>query len=108
MNEQANSSRNLESTLFATPIHSPLGSKIAIVHSHNLMQQSKLPQSSYCRHVAVTAVTSMDARRGRVTTDALLEAAAEEARRTSEAAAAAEAAEMVNGIYVKAWSCSIL
>ena len=44
-----------------------------------------------------------------VTTDALLEAegeaAAEEARRTSEAAAAAEAAEMVNGIYVKAWAC---
>ena len=96
MNEQANSSRNLESTLFATPVHSPLGSKIAIVHSHNLMQQSELHQSSYCRHAAVT---SIDARRGRVTTDALLEAAAE-ARRTSEAAAAAEAAEMVNGIYV--------
>ena len=99
MNEQAKSYRNLESTLFATPIHSPLGSKIAIVHSHNLMQQSELHQSSYCRHAAaVTAVTSMDARRGRVTTDALLEAV--EARRTSEAAAAAEAAEMVNGIYV--------
>ena len=88
MNEQAKSSRNLESTLFATPVHSPLGSKIAIVHSHNLMQQSVLPQSSYCRHAVVTAVTSIDAR---VTTDALLEAV--EARRTSEAAAAAEAAE---------------
>ena len=69
------------------------------------MQQSELHQSSYCRHAAA-AVTSIDARRGRVTTDALLEAV--EARRTSEAAAAAEAAEMVNGIYVKAWACSIL
>ena len=69
------------------------------------MQQSELRQSSYCRHVAA-AVTSIDARR--VTTDALLVTTGEaaEARRTSEAAAAAaaEAAETVNGIYVKAQS----